>query len=209
MVQQETQGMKQILLFLFLLGFLFETNAQCNQANPFCTGTNYSFPNSTNVANLGSVGCLGSAPNPVWYYMEIDQNGPMTFTINQQTAAGSGIDVDFALWGPYTSLAAGCAGGTFPVGSPIDCSYSTAAQETATIPNAQIGQFYILLLTNFANQPGNISFSQTGGSGSADCSFVCGVTGFTAIPGACTNNTYTLTGTLSITNPPKIGRAHV
>ena len=67
-------------------------------------------------------------------------------TISQQTAAGSGIDVDFALWGPYNSLAAGCGGGTFPVGSPIDCSYSAAAQETASIPNAQVGQFYILLL---------------------------------------------------------------
>ena len=46
--------------------------------------------------------------------MEIDQNGPMTFSISQSTAGGSGIDVDFALWGPFTSLAAGCGGSTFP-----------------------------------------------------------------------------------------------
>ena len=192
------------LLFLFLF-FGPTVSAQCLQANPFCTGTNYSFPNSTNVQDLGPVDCLGSTPNPVWYFMEIDQNGPMTFTINQNTAAGSGIDVDFALWGPYNSLAAGCGGGTFPVGSAIDCSYSTAATETATIPNAQIGQFYILLLTNFANQPGTIDFSQTGGTGSADCSFVCGVTGFTANPSACANNVYSLSGTLTITNPPNSG----
>lgn len=191
-----------LLLFLFSFGFV---QAQCTGANPFCTGTNYSFPNDVNVPDLGAVGCLGSSPNPVWYYMEIDQNGPMTFTINQVTTAGSGIDVDFALWGPYTSVNAGCGSGVFPVGSPIDCSYSTAATETATIPNAQIGQFYILLLTNYANQPGNISFSQTGGTGSADCSFVCGVTGFTAVPGGCSNNTYNLTGTLNITNPPNSG----
>ncbi len=202
--------MKKSTLFFVL--FLIFTNtmfvyAQCNGASPFCTGTNYSFPNTTNVANLGTVGCLGTTPNPVWYFMEIDQNGPMTFGISQSSAGGSGIDVDFALWGPFTSLAAGCGGSTFPGGSPIDCSYSPSPTETASIPNAQIGQFYILLLTNFSNQAGTISFSQTGGSGSADCSFVCGVTGFTAIPSACNpaTNTYGVSGTLSITNPPGSG----
>jgi hypothetical protein len=137
LANSKIQALKNILILFFLFGLLINSQAQCNQANPFCTGTNYSFPNSTNVQDLGSVGCLGSSPNPVWYFMEIDQNGPMTISISQQTAAGSGIDVDFALWGPYNSLAAGCGGGTFPVGSAIDCSYSPAAQETAVIPNAR------------------------------------------------------------------------
>ncbi len=200
--------MKIKLLFLFcvLLAAQFGFS-QCVQADPFCTGTNYSFPNNTNVTDLGAIDCLGSTPNPVWYFMEIDQNGPMTITMNQVNTSGTGIDVDFALWGPYTSLAAGCGAGTFPAGSAVDCSYSTAASETATIPNATIGQFYILLLTNYANQAGTISFSQTGGTGSADCSFVCGVTGFTAIPSACNpaTNTYSVSGNLGITNPPTTG----
>lgn len=191
-------------LFLSFL-VVCAAQAQCNQANPFCTGVNYNFPNSTNVNDLGMVDCLFSSPNPVWYFMEIDQNGPMTISISQVDAFGFGIDVDFALWGPYPSLAAGCGGGTFPVGAPIDCSYSPSPTETATIPNAQVGQFYILLLTNYSNDPGTISFSQTGGSGSADCSFVCGVTGFTANPSACANNLYSLSGTLSISNPPNSG----
>ena len=197
--------MKRYFLFLVVSLVVSEFRAQCNQANPFCTGVNYNFPNSTNVNDLGMVDCLFSTPNPVWYFMEIDQNGPMTISISQMDAFGFGIDVDFALWGPYPSLAAGCGGGTFPVGTPVDCSYSPSPTETATIPNAQIGQFYILLLTNFSNDPGTISFSQTGGSGSADCSFVCGVTGFTANPSACNNNLYNLSGTLGITNPPNSG----
>jgi len=197
--------MKKIFAFLLLVTTMLHVQAQCNQANPFCTGTNYSFPNSTNVNDLGMVDCLFSTPNPVWYFMEIDQNGPMTLSISQVDAFGFGIDVDFALWGPYPSLAAGCGGGTFPVGAPIDCSYSPNPTETATIPNAQVGQFYILLLTNYSNDPGTISFSQTGGTGSADCSFVCGVTGFTANPTACANNLYNLSGTLSINNPPATG----
>jgi len=176
--------------------------SDCLGADPFCTGTNYSFSNSTNVQDLGTVDCLGSSPNPTWYYMEIDQNGPMDFTINQNSTSGAGLDVDFAIWGPYASLAAGC-GNPFPIGNPIDCSYSTAATENVNIPNAQIGQTYILLITNYSNQPGNITFSQTSGTGSADCSFTCGVN-LTATPSVCNNNTYSVSGNLTVTAAPGI-----
>jgi gliding motility-associated-like protein len=134
--------------------------------------------------------------------MEVDQNGQMGFTISQTSTSGAGLDVDFALWGPYSSLAAGC-GSPFPTGTPIDCSYSTAATETVSIPNAQVGQTYILLITNFSNSAGTINFSQTSGSGSSDCSFTCGVA-LTATPGACSNNTYTLNGNLTVTAGPGI-----
>ena len=191
------------LLFSYFLVFSFQqVIAQgCSGADPFCTGTTFTFPNSTNVADLGAVDCLGSTPNPTWYSMEIDQNGPMGFTISQ-TSGGSGLDVDFALWGPFPSLAAGC-GNPFPNGTPIDCSYSTAATETVNIPNAQVGQTYILLITNFSNLPGTISFSQTSGTGSADCSFTCGVT-LTATPSACNNNIYSISGNLTVTAGPGI-----
>jgi len=193
----------------FLLFFLFVFSSQyfnaqtgCLGADPFCTGTNYSFNNSTNVTDLGSVDCLFSTPNPTWYYMEIDQNGPMGFTVSQTSTSGAGLDVDFALWGPYSSLAAGC-GNPFPSGTPIDCSYSSAASEAVNIPNAQVGQTYILLITNFSNQPGTISFAQTSGTGSADCSFTCGVN-LTATPGACNNNLYSVSGNLTVTSGPGV-----
>ncbi|MFM7661064.1 MAG: hypothetical protein ACKO6A_00180, partial [Bacteroidota bacterium] len=191
-----------LISVLTLILFLQNCLAQCLGADPFCTGTNYSFSNSTNVPDLGAVDCLGSSPNPAWYYMEIDQNGPMGFTINQNSTSGVGLDVDFAIWGPYASLAAGC-GNPFPIGNPIDCSYSTAATENVNIPNAQIGQTYILLITNFSNQPGNITFSQTSGTGSADCSFTCGVN-LTATPSVCNNNTYSVSGNLTVTAGPGI-----
>lgn len=194
-----------LLIITFAISFFEQQSilAQgCLGADPFCTGTSYTFTNSTNVANLGSVDCLGSTPNPSWYYMEVDQNGPMGFTISQTSTSGAGLDVDFALWGPYSSLAAGC-GNPFPNGTPIDCSYSTAATESVSIPNAQVGQTYILLITNFSNSPGTITFSQTSGSGSADCSFTCGVA-LTATPSACNNNTYSVSGNLTVTAGPGI-----
>lgn len=201
--------MRSIYILFLAIFVSFIGNTQCINADPFCTGTSYNFPNSTGVANLGSVDCLSSSPNPAWYYMEIDQNGSMTIDISQQTAAGTGIDVDFIVWGPYSSLAAACNGanpfpGNIGTGSSVvDCSYSSAATETATIPNAQVGQVYVLLLTNFSDQAGSISFNQSGGSGSADCSFTCGVN-LTATPTACASNVYTLNGVLSATAGPGI-----
>ena len=195
--------MRSIILFIFAL-VSWSVSAQCIGADPFCTGTTYNFPNTTGVPNLGSVNCLITTPNPAWYYMEIDQNGSMVIDISQQNASGTGLDVDFILWGPFSSLNSACAGANpFPAGSAIDCSYSANAAETATIPNAQVGQVYVMLITNFSNQPGNITFSQTSGSGSADCSFTCGVN-LTATPSVCNNNTYSVSGNLTVTAGPGI-----
>jgi len=197
-----------ILLFTTLI-FSFFGNTQCINADPFCTGTNYNFPNSTGVNDLGSVDCLSTTPNPAWYYMEIDQNGSMTIDISQQTAGGTAIDVDFIVWGPYSSITAACNGanpfpGNIGTGSSVvDCSFSPSATETATISNATVGQVYVMLLTNFSDEAGSITFSQTGGSGSADCSFTCGVN-LTAVPTTCANNTYTINGVLSVVAGPGV-----
>lgn len=145
-----------------------QTGSNCNDAMAFCTGTNYTFPNSTNVPSLGNVACLGSTPNPIWYYMQVETAGNIDITMNQTSGGGGGLDVDFAVWGPFPSLAAGC-GNPFPPGAPVDCSYSTAATETANIPNAPAGSFYIMLITNFSNQNGTITFNQSGGAGTTDC----------------------------------------
>ncbi|MFZ4059567.1 MAG: hypothetical protein ACOYKE_15590, partial [Ferruginibacter sp.] len=136
----------------------------------------YIFPNSTDQPSLGSngiYGCLSTTPNPVWYYMQVQNPGNMTINISQKSCTGAGLDVDFALWGPFNSLGAGCGGLT--AANNISCSYSIAAVENAVINNAQAGQVYILLITNYSNQPGIITFSQTGGTantGTTNCDIV-------------------------------------
>src|SRR5690606_12068862 len=100
----------------------------------------------------------------------IQTGGNIDILIEQFTTAGTPIDVDFALYGPYASLAAACPiTGATP---QVDCSYSPAATETANITGASAGQFYMLLITNFNGQAGYIEFSQTGGGGSTNCSIV-------------------------------------
>ncbi|HZF99593.1 MAG TPA: proprotein convertase P-domain-containing protein, partial [Chitinophagales bacterium] len=176
------------------------TNTNCTSADPFCTGLPYNYCNTTNVASLGGggmYGCLGSTPNPAFYYLNVATSGPMNFTISQTANTGGGIDVDYIIWGPFTSQAAMCTGASAT--NIVSCSYSTAAVENASIPNAVAGQWYMVLITNFSNQPGSVQFSQTSGSGTASCNIM------SANPGACTNGSYTLTGTVQTSTPPSTG----
>jgi gliding motility-associated-like protein len=185
---------------------------QCGDAQPFCTEAQggLTFPAATNTQSEfgGGICCLGSTPNPAWYFMRIENPGPIDILIT------SGFDVDFACWGPFTEAQwqnGVCAQVLDPTQSCttaglIDCSYSAAATENCNIPNTQTGEYYMLLLTNFSNQNTNINFSQNGGTGSTDCSIFCQVNA-PASPTVCdpVTNTYTLSGTIELTNPPTTG----
>lgn len=153
--------MKTLRLFLF--GFLVATSANaqvspgssCQTAGCSTTG---SYQNLTGVSSMGSYSCLGSTPNPNWLAIGIAQNGNIHLQLQQSTGGGSLIDVDFALYGPYTSVSAGCPiNGSTPT---VDCSYSASATEQIDISNAQVGQVYILLITNYNGSSGTISITQ-------------------------------------------------
>ena len=167
--------------------------ATCVTALAFCTSNVYTFPNSTDQPSLGSngiYGCLDETPNPVWYYMQAQTPGDITIGISQVDLNGNPIDVDFALWGPFPSLSASCGGLT--AANNISCSYLPDAFETAQINNAQAGEFYIILLTNYENEPGFITFQQTGGTGTSNCDIICTLTATNTGP-VCGGRTINLT----------------
>ena len=187
--------MRKLLLFgitFWLVQSLFaqaNSGANCGTAKPFCSGTNYIFPNSTGTqAPSGpNYGCLSSRPNPIWYYLEIDNPGTIQLRVEQRTqpnGGGSGIDVDFAMWGPFTTVAEGCGRITSRM-APIQCSYSASAVETigiglpggantgaSTPPSAVRGSIYIVLLTNYSGSNGFISLTQSAGTGTTSCDIV-------------------------------------
>ena len=184
------------------------TGNDCGGSLPFCTGISYSFPNNTNQPNLGPIDCLNSTPNPVWYYMQIATPGNLNINIQQTDLFGFGIDVDFDLWGPFSSLADGCADIAAGTAPSIDCSFSPAFIEQANIVGALAGEFYILLLTNFSNDPGTISFNTAAGStATTNCALLCNITDVTATPTACApaTNNYTVNGQVIVANPPSSG----
>jgi|GEM_PF-1645972 len=110
---------------------------------------------------------------PTWFFIEIDTPGNVILQISQQNLAGNGTDVDFVLWGPFQNLNNIC--NQLNTTNEVDCSYSGASLETVTIPNSNAGDLYVIVIDNYSGQAGNITVSQTGGSGSTNCDFLSSV----------------------------------
>jgi len=200
-------------------------NSVCGGSGAFCADSGaLEFPNTANtdcVPDAPNVvvsnSCLGSAPNPAWYFIEIGLAGDIIIDISQTTGAGgtgTGLDVDYVVWGPFPDVASSCADFTAGdctndhncTGTAIDCSYSSDPTETATILNAQVGEFYMFLITNFDGASGFITLTQTNignaGAGSTDCCPIaqgtdptsCGATdGIITISLLTPNTSYTIT----------------
>lgn len=184
---------KWIVSFALAVFVSFFSEAQapngssCVNANPFCSSQAYDFTNnSSGSAPSGpNYGCLYSQPAPIWYYLQIGTSGALQLNVGQTNSSGTGLDVDFAMWGPFNTLSAGCA--TVMSGStpPTQCSFSASSTETigigmtggyssgqSTPPPGQTGDIYIVLLTNYSQQPGSITLTQSAGTGSTDCNIV-------------------------------------
>lgn len=163
---------KNLIILLFVvIGFIAKSQSTCASAAPFCAGgtSGVTFPATVNGPPAPSgpaYGCLGSQPNPAWYYLQISSPGNLDLYI----AGSGGADVDFICWGPFTSLSAACANLTTP--NIVDCSYSSSPTETCNIVGATTGSYYMVLITNYANIAQNIIFNQIGGTGSTNCSIL-------------------------------------
>ena len=173
----------QIIFVLFVINLSFsQSSPTCAGANPICSGGVAPFPNTTGAASLGSPGCLGSAPNPAWFYFQIGTPGNLDILLHQGSNAPNynNQDVDFICWGPFSSPQ--CTGlydfpSTTIANNIVDCSYSGNATETINVTNAQTGQYYMLLVTNFSNNPGFIQMDLLSSStATTNCNIVCGVT---------------------------------
>ena len=170
------------IIFLLSFSFSFGQSSTCANAAAMCSGNQGPFNNTTGVPSFGSLGCLGSTPNPAWFYMQVGTSGNIDFQLSQiRTSNGLGIDVDFILWGPFNSLSGICnnlalySPGYTGANNVVACSYSAAPIENFTIPSAVSGQYYMLLVTNFSGQAGTYTLNQTGGTGALSCDVVCGV----------------------------------
>ncbi|MBA3664967.1 MAG: PKD domain-containing protein [Bacteroidetes bacterium] len=198
--------MKNFLVTIsFLLLLCYSAKAQnnlCSNPTPFCTGQTMQFPAGVNAGSAQTgpnYGCLGSQPNPAWFYFQMGTSGPVVITMS------AGQDIDFIAYGPFGSLSGNC--GNLTAANTVGCSYSGSATETLTINNAVAGQFYILMITNFSNANQQITFSQTNsnnaGAGITNCGVLCSMT-VTGTSSLCAGKTATLsattgTGVVSVT----------
>jgi len=157
------------------------TNIICENAENFCAeGGALTTSNIIGIPDPTDIACLLSAPNPTWNIIQIGDPGLIEIEIVQTDDQGNGLDVDFVLWGPFVSLEDACGNldlgcpnpgfdcpnntgspDFYPFGNIVDCSYSIFSTENLTIDDAQTGEIYVLLVTNFSDEPGTISISQT------------------------------------------------
>jgi gliding motility-associated-like protein len=182
----------------------------CSTAQPFCTGTGVVFNNSTGVPSLGTIGCLNTTPNPAWFFLQINNPGDLRLNISQTSNTGAALDVDYVAWGPFNSTAAACAAiptnplpdGDPPGGNALHgCSYSASNVEYMYLPTVTTGQVYMVLITNFSNQAGTITFNQSGGTASTDCTILCPQVTLPADITLCAATTSTTINATTTTTP--------
>jgi len=159
---------KLFSLFLLLFTLSISSEAQspnCNTATQMCPDQGQSYyPATTGVpaAEPGNnYGCLITTPNPAWFYLTVSSPGTAVVTMTNS----ANVDIDYALWGPFSSLTAALSS-CGSLGAPVSCSYSPAPVEVATFPSSLPGDVYLLLITNYSNQPTNISAGDPAGPAS-------------------------------------------
>lgn len=145
--------------------------SSCSLANSLCNSLGVPFSNTTSIPSSGSAGCLGSTPNPTWFYLPVSGAGNINLQVVQISNLGVPLDVDYIMYGPFTNPVSPCSNPTQLLSNVVSCSYSTAATEYPVIPNGQPGQYYLLMVTNFSNQAGQITITELGSTiGAIDCS---------------------------------------
>ena len=177
-------------------------NNHCVDSDPFCTSDVITFAAATTSQTADQLegttlqdGCIGSSYNPSWFHMRIQTGGQ--FIIHAEghdPNNGTNRDIDFCIWGPYTNPTSPCVA-QLTTDKIIDCCYSTSYSEdiylgyqpsnhvhntshgTVYYHLPEVGEYYILMITNFSQQPCTISFTKTpnSGPGETDCGILPGV----------------------------------
>ena len=181
-------------------------NDHCANSLPFCTSETITFQaaNTSNTANEPGMddGCIGSSYNPSFYHMRIRVGGQFIIHMEgRDPNSGVERDIDFCMWGPYTAeeVSSGVACTHLSTNKIIDCCYSayysedcylgyadgthshgqsgTSSHGTINYHMPVEGEYYILMITNFSQQPCVINFQKTpnSGPGETDCDILPGI----------------------------------
>jgi len=203
------------LFTIFILGLICsniqgQTNSNCANMSPMCStnGLNYPAATSGNTANNtnpgNNYGCLGTTPNPAWFYLEILQPGNINMTLS------AAQDIDFIIWGPFTNINNAISNcNSYSASQIVDCSYSGASTEFPTISNASSGEVYVMLITNFSGSSQSISLQQSSGNGSTNCSILnpCSMNNISLNISIfdSTSCNFDINGVLDFNDPPLFG----
>ena len=121
----------------------------------------------TATAPGASFACPGTSPivgQPAFFYIEIGTAGDIDLVMSPvDPFNGTPVpnDLDFIAWGPFSSTANMCT--QLQAINRIDCSYSSASVEICNIVGANVGDIYVIEVSNWDAQgtpdPCNIAFT--------------------------------------------------
>lgn len=189
---------KLLLLALAVAGqslYAQNTAATCNNAYSLCNALGQPFSNTINDlgdnSETGGFGCLSEQSNRSWFDLPVAVNGTLSFTIEQSTNDGTLIDVNFIVWGPFDN-ANSCGPENLNPSTQVACSNAASIIEQFTLPNAVVGNHYMIMTTNHTEIQGTVTFNASGNTPAnvVDC----------AVAGVNKNN---LTGFMLYPNPAK------
>ena len=178
-------------------------NEHCANSLPFCTTDLIEFEAASSSQQAEEPGmddgCIGNSYNPSFYHMRIHTAGQFIIHMDGHDPddINLGRDIDFCMWGPYTEedVASGWACSHLSGDKIIDCCYSSDPTEdvylgypaeehqhstshgTINYHRPEVGEYYILMITNYSRDPCVISFTKTPGSGpgETDCDILPGI----------------------------------
>ncbi len=99
--------------------------------------------------------CLLATLNETWFWALTDQPG----NISLDVMISPGSDIDFAAWGPFTDPVAGCT--MISTANEVSCDFSPANGGTLSVMGAGANEYYLILLSNFGDDMGEISVNAT------------------------------------------------
>jgi hypothetical protein len=193
-----------LLPFLTSAQAFAQTNSLCAEAIRICPENPIAYEVTTDFGQAEdgpSYNCLGSTPNPSWYYFQIENLGTHELELTNSLDE----DLDFMLWGPFWEENNWCDSLTDE--KAADCSYAAGNNEfiqfTSTLPSA----YYVLVITNYSNQALVATLDRLSGTGTFDCTSnaPCQISLFTAEPSFCNEQTnqFEINGTLWTFNAPQ------
>ena len=178
------------------------TNNHCVDSDPFCTSDVITFDAATSTQTADQLegttiqdGCIGNSYSPAWFHMRIQTGGQFIIHMEgHDPTSGTTRDIDFCIWGPYTNPTSPCVA-QLTTDKIIDCCFSASYSEdiylgypesnhqhnsshgTVNYHLPEVGEYYILMITNYSRQPCTISFTKTAnsGPGTTDCGILPGV----------------------------------
>ena len=174
---------KFIHIFFLFTQILVSQGLTLSDAQPFCSDNSVDFNNTFGnvgvLETLPNFGCLneGLLKNPVWYFLKIRNPGSLTLELTSKDVDNNDIDADFVAWGPFnrTEFQNAIDDGTGKdLINVISCSSIPGPREVIKIQDANAGEYYIVLITNYSGVEGSMSleekFPDEPNTGTTDCS---------------------------------------